>query len=305
MKKILSIMMAAVMLFSALPVNSVADYNHLTYSAAEVNSIEETWINHGYVLKKNFRHNTHSLVRPLQTMLNDLGYNLSIDGIYGSQTESAIKKFQKNHNLSADGIFGKKTRIALLNRYRTEMKQTISNVTSSEQSINISHMKSYNSSFWVIDSFNENYLFSQTDYTCFPGVQSGKLYSGCTAVSVCSMLSMSNGYLLDPEEYAKKGWTSGGCNWYGCDMISLSTSSTKARLKDLVENYTLKGTPVSFWANKYHMVLVLGVKKNADIDNLKSSDILIMDPWEAQMTTLDKAQRGGYTLTKFKAYTAK
>lgn len=49
-------------------------------------------------------------VRLLQSCLNYLGYNAgSADGIYGPNTESAIRSFQRNNGLSVDGIAGENT----------------------------------------------------------------------------------------------------------------------------------------------------------------------------------------------------
>ena len=53
-------------------------------------------------------------VRQIQTKLKNWGYyNGSIDGLYGSSTLSAVKKFQKKNGLTADGIAGKKTLAAM------------------------------------------------------------------------------------------------------------------------------------------------------------------------------------------------
>ncbi len=48
-------------------------------------------------------------VRLLQELLNDNGYNLIVDGIFGRGTEKAVIDFQKKNNLIADGIVGTKT----------------------------------------------------------------------------------------------------------------------------------------------------------------------------------------------------
>ena len=51
-----------------------------------------------------------SEVRTIQEKLKRWGYySGSVDGIYGSQTVSAVKKFQKKNGLSVDGIAGTQT----------------------------------------------------------------------------------------------------------------------------------------------------------------------------------------------------
>lgn len=53
-------------------------------------------------------------VRKIQTKLKSLGfYTGSVDGIYGSQTRSAVIKFQKSVGITADGIAGPKTLLFL------------------------------------------------------------------------------------------------------------------------------------------------------------------------------------------------
>lgn len=53
-------------------------------------------------------------VRQIQQKLKNWGYyNGTVDGIYGSQTVSAVKKFQSKNGLTADGIAGTKTLQAL------------------------------------------------------------------------------------------------------------------------------------------------------------------------------------------------
>jgi peptidoglycan hydrolase-like protein with peptidoglycan-binding domain len=52
-------------------------------------------------------------VKDLQRMLNSVGYNVKVDGINGSETEGAVKNFQKSVGLQVDGIAGKNTYNAL------------------------------------------------------------------------------------------------------------------------------------------------------------------------------------------------
>ncbi|RDE35614.1 peptidoglycan-binding protein [Parageobacillus thermoglucosidasius] len=48
-------------------------------------------------------------VKDLQRMLNSAGYNVKVDGIYGSETEKAVRSFQKSVGISVDGIAGAQT----------------------------------------------------------------------------------------------------------------------------------------------------------------------------------------------------
>lgn len=57
---------------------------------------------------------TGNEVKSIQKKLRELGfYSGSVDGIYGSQTQSAVKKFQKSVGITADGIAGKNTLLYL------------------------------------------------------------------------------------------------------------------------------------------------------------------------------------------------
>ena len=53
-------------------------------------------------------------VRQLQEWLNQLGYDCGkADGVYGTKTEAAVRRFQGDNGLAADGIAGDKTQAAL------------------------------------------------------------------------------------------------------------------------------------------------------------------------------------------------
>ena len=53
-------------------------------------------------------------VRQIQSKLRELSlYSGSVDGIYGTATQKAVRQFQKNCGLTADGIAGRKTLLYL------------------------------------------------------------------------------------------------------------------------------------------------------------------------------------------------
>jgi lysozyme len=48
-------------------------------------------------------------VKLLQSLLNQLGYQIVINGAFGNQTANAVMQFQKDYNLTVDGIVGQHT----------------------------------------------------------------------------------------------------------------------------------------------------------------------------------------------------
>ena len=50
-----------------------------------------------------------SSVTELQKLLNNNGYNLTVDGIFGTNTQAAVKDYQQKNGLDVDGIVGNNT----------------------------------------------------------------------------------------------------------------------------------------------------------------------------------------------------
>jgi peptidoglycan hydrolase-like protein with peptidoglycan-binding domain len=50
-----------------------------------------------------------STVTELQKLLNQNGYNIAVDGIFGANTQAAVKDYQQKNGLAADGIVGTNT----------------------------------------------------------------------------------------------------------------------------------------------------------------------------------------------------
>jgi peptidoglycan hydrolase-like protein with peptidoglycan-binding domain len=61
----------------------------------------------GYSVSKG---SSGEAVRAVQQLLVDkFGYGLTIDGVFGTNTDVAVHNFQSSHGLIVDGIVGKKT----------------------------------------------------------------------------------------------------------------------------------------------------------------------------------------------------
>ena len=68
-------------------------------------------------LHDGFDHTSPELrdeVRELQTLLNSYGLSVDVDGLFGGDTEDAVKQFQRLNRLEDDGIVGALTWAALL-----------------------------------------------------------------------------------------------------------------------------------------------------------------------------------------------
>jgi len=53
-------------------------------------------------------------VKTLQELLNQVGASLTVDGIFGSKTEAAVRDFQKKAGIKQDGKYGDQSHAALM-----------------------------------------------------------------------------------------------------------------------------------------------------------------------------------------------
>lgn len=64
-------------------------------------------------------------VREVQTILAGFGYTVAVDGIYGPQTEKAVRSWQKSNGLVVDGIAGPITTASLRSATRLNNAQPV------------------------------------------------------------------------------------------------------------------------------------------------------------------------------------
>jgi len=57
-------------------------------------------------------------VRKLQEMLDDVGYDIKIDGVFSDSTAGALRAFQETAGITVDGIYGKESEAALVAEWK-------------------------------------------------------------------------------------------------------------------------------------------------------------------------------------------
>ena len=82
-----------------------------------------------------------SEVTELQKLLNQNGYSLDADGIYGAKTQAAVKDYQQKNGLSVDGIVGNNTWGALT-KVSTDTTANQSTATTDTASNNVGYQES-------------------------------------------------------------------------------------------------------------------------------------------------------------------
>ena len=68
-------------------------------------------------------------VSELQKLLNQNGYSLDADGIFGEKTQAAVRDYQSKNGLAVDGIVGSNTWSSLTNGANKQTQQNVSGET--------------------------------------------------------------------------------------------------------------------------------------------------------------------------------
>ena len=106
-----------------------------------------------------------SSVTELQKLLNNHGYSLAEDGIFGDKTKSAVEDFQKNKGLSVDGIVGVNTWGTLDGTYTPKKTSTTTTPATSTATTG----KSFNEAYQESDAVKQAYNMLQQQMASKPG----------------------------------------------------------------------------------------------------------------------------------------
>ena len=127
-----------------------------TLSSSKIDSFQNDWNAHGWVVKKGFWANDldtgKKVISDLQILLNYvIKSNLDVDGVLGNLTNQSILEFQKRYGLSQDGIVGNGTWSKLISVARDKLNSE----TSSKNTSVTSGLKMSGTSKVVLPSNNE------------------------------------------------------------------------------------------------------------------------------------------------------
>lgn len=172
------------------------------------------------------RGSSGSEVRQIQEKLKRWGYySGSVDGIYGSGTEKAVKKFQKANGLTADGIAGKAT----LNAMGITSKSSSSGGGNSSNDLNLLSKVVYSEARgepYVGQVAVAAIVLNRVSSSSFPNTVAGVVYQSGAFDAV------SDGQInLTPDSTARKAAQDAINGWdptYGCIYyFNPSTATSK------------------------------------------------------------------------------
>ena len=147
----------------------------------------------------------------IQTKLKRWGYYKgSIDGIYGSQTVSAVKHFQRKNGLTVDGIAGKNT-LAAMGIYSSSNSSSSNNSSSNNSNLNLLSRLVYG------EARGEPYsgqvavaavVLNRVEHSSFPNTVAGVIYqSGAFDVVADGQINLTpNSTAIKAAQDAINGW---------------------------------------------------------------------------------------------------
>jgi peptidoglycan endopeptidase LytE len=192
-------------------------------------------------------------VTELQSALNDHGYNLNVDGIFGSYTDNAVREFQQNNGIAVDGMVGPETKEALNSTSNTgkekliirevpnqQTESAIVNTSSDSQSDIVSIAESLVGSPYQFGGTNPggfdssgfiNYVFAQV------GISLDRTHATMWANNGTPVDSPSSGDVVFFQNTYKDGVSHSGIYIGNNQMIHAGTEETGVEVTSLDNSY--------------------------------------------------------------------
>lgn len=149
---VLTIGTASIPTTNGLPVSLTVSASAASiYSVTDARNDLATVNAHPYYLSYYRKYNTKSVVKAYQRLMRWLGYSLDVDGIYGADSRSVCKKFQRKYYLTVDGCFG--------DECCQKMSDIINSVIApdSTESLDFSRAYNYALAYWCDRNYDYNY----------------------------------------------------------------------------------------------------------------------------------------------------
>ena len=105
-------------------------------------------------------------VKELQTLLNNNGYTLDVDGDFGTNTLSAVRDYQTKNNLDVDGIVGNNTWGALTKASTTSTEtptQTTTPTTTTTPQWSYDDLQSQKPGEFTYDPYEQSYVVNEAE----------------------------------------------------------------------------------------------------------------------------------------------
>ena len=246
-------------------------------------------------IASDFENQYRTAVNTMHNMKNAMSLAMAVNMevksarmiLYFSSLNVTLQQGVTIANTSAESF--ENTDITLRKLYSDWLPEDVKSSPVSNQKV--SNVGTYNFNGSTYNSLDfQNSVMSQNDYDgeCFG---EGIYNEGCTATSWCMGLSMTTGKDYNPTD--NQMWINGvGATFKGQgDSVWGNPSAMLSEAYNQLQN----GKPSVFYGYHsfgsggcMHAVTVVGVSETADVNSLKMSDFLVVDPWGGETKTMDQ-----------------
>lgn len=153
-----------------------------------------------------------------------------------------------------------------------------------------------NQNYSVIKGLDQKYCYNQNDYSHFWS-NTYNANVGCTATAEATAYSVYHDEEVDPNQM---GWGDNGAKWNHSKIIEGTKNCSATEKYKIIYENVKSGTPVMFRVknaakqNYGHHLTAVGIRDNADPNNLGPADILIVDPGKGKIESLADYTKGSY-----------